>query len=113
MKSLPLTVVALTATISMSAVTAVSPAQAAPIVPCAGSTSDIQAADQSTYSTKPSTCDSTQARIDRYIAVSPTSYYGSWGSSSYVSASSGVNSGNYARWNSDYSGNTKWMRKYL
>lgn len=44
-------------------------------------------------------CTSAQARIDRYITSYPTSYYGSWGSTSYVSASGGVNSGNYVRAN--------------
>jgi hypothetical protein len=44
-------------------------------------------------------CTSAQARIDRYIQNFPTSYYGSWGSTSRVSATSGVNSGNYVRAN--------------
>lgn len=44
-------------------------------------------------------CTSAQARIDRYISSYPTSYYGSWGATSYVSATGGVNSGNYVRAN--------------
>ncbi len=44
-------------------------------------------------------CSAAQARIDRYIQNFPTSYYGSWGSTSRVSATSGVNSGNYVRAN--------------
>jgi hypothetical protein len=44
-------------------------------------------------------CTSAEARIDRYIQNFPTSYYGSWGSTSRVTATSGVNSGNYVRAN--------------
>lgn len=45
------------------------------------------------------TCTSAQARIDRYINSYPTVYTGPWGSTSYVSSSAGVNSGNYVRAN--------------
>lgn len=45
-------------------------------------------------------CTSSQARIDRYISSYPTTYLGPWSSSSsYVSSSSGTNSGNYVRAN--------------
>lgn len=44
-------------------------------------------------------CTSAQARIDRYITSYPTSFYGSWGSTSFVSSSAGVNAGNYVRAN--------------
>lgn len=45
-------------------------------------------------------CTLAQARIDRYIASYPTSYYGYWDSyKSFVSNSNGTNSGNYVRGN--------------
>jgi hypothetical protein len=77
------------------------PAQALTISMAGGGTSCNASASKSATTTRTyaGTCSSTQARIDRYISSYPTSYYGpKSGSSSYISSTSGVNSGNYGKW---------------